>query len=90
MNETSSRQIDLQAAAQQVMIENGFEPEFSPQVQQELEKLKAHPPKVESTPNICDLRNLLWSSIDNDTSRDLDQAEAAEQLSSCQMEQRKS
>jgi VacB/RNase II family 3'-5' exoribonuclease len=80
MNETPSRQIDLQAAAKQVMIENGFEPEFSPRVQQELEKLKAHPPKIESNPNIRDLRNLLWSSIDNDTSRDLDQAEVAEQL----------
>jgi exoribonuclease-2 len=62
------------------MIENGFEPEFSPQVQQELEKLKAHAPKIESSPNIRDLRNLLWSSIDNDTSRDLDQAEVAERL----------
>jgi exoribonuclease-2 len=62
------------------MIENGFEPEFSPQVQQELEKLQAHAPKIESSPNIRDLRNLLWSSIDNDTSRDLDQAEVAERL----------
>jgi exoribonuclease R len=80
MNDTPSRQIDLQEAAKQVMIENRFEPEFSPQVQQELEKLKAHPPKIESSPNIHDLRNLLWSSIDNDASRDLDQAEVAERL----------
>jgi VacB/RNase II family 3'-5' exoribonuclease len=76
MNDTPSRRIDLQAAAVQVMIENGFEPEFSPQVQQELEELKAHPP----SPNFRDLRNLVWSSIDNDTSRDLDQAEVAERL----------
>src|ERR1700674_4203300 len=80
MNDTPFRRIDLQAAAKQVMIENGFEPEFSPHVQQELEELKAHAPKVEPTPNIRDLRNLLWSSIDNDTSRDLDQAEVAERL----------
>lgn len=80
MNDTPFRRIDLKAAASQVMIENGFEPEFSPQVQQELEELRAHPPKVEPSPNIRDLRNLPWSSIDNDTSRDLDQAEVAERL----------
>ena len=80
MNDTLFRQIDLKATAKQVMIENGFDPEFSSQVQQELEELKAHPPKVEPSPNIRDLRNLLWSSIDNDTSRDLDQAEVAERL----------
>jgi exoribonuclease-2 len=80
MNDTPFRRIDLRAAAKQVMIENGLEPEFSPQVQQELEELKAHPPTVASSPNIRDLRNLPWSSIDNDTSRDLDQAEVAERL----------
>ena len=62
------------------MLDNGFEPEFSPQVQQELEELKAHPPQVAPSANIRDLRNLLWSSIDNDTSRDLDQVEVAERL----------
>jgi VacB/RNase II family 3'-5' exoribonuclease len=80
MNDTPSRRIDLQAAAKQVMIENGFEPEFPPQVQMELEELKAHSPKVEPSPSIRDLRSLLWSSIDNETSRDLDQAEVAERL----------
>jgi VacB/RNase II family 3'-5' exoribonuclease len=80
MSDTPLRGIDLKAAAKQVMIENGFESEFPPQVQQELEELKAHPPKVATGPNIRDLRNLLWSSIDNDTSRDLDQAEVAERL----------
>ena len=80
MNDTPPRQIDLQAAAKQAMIENGFEPEFPPQVQQQLTELKVHPPQVAPNANIRDLRNLLWSSIDNDTSRDLDQAEVAERL----------
>src|SRR6202521_6077237 len=80
MSDSPFRRIDLQAAAKRVMTENGFEPEFSPEVQQELEELKAHPPKVAPSPDIRDLRNLPWSSIDNDTSRDLDQAEVAERL----------
>ena len=80
MNNTPLRQIDLKAAAKQVMVENGFEPEFSLQVQRELEELRAHPPTIAPSPTIRDLRNLLWSSIDNDTSRDLDQAEVAERL----------
>lgn len=80
MNDTSFHRTDFQAAVKQIMIEHGFEPEFPPQVQQELEELKAHPPKVEPSPEIRDLRNLLWSSVDNDTSRDLDQAEVAERL----------
>jgi exoribonuclease-2 len=85
LSDTLSKQIDLKAVAKQVMIENGFEPEFPQEIQQELEELKAHPPKVEPNPNIRDLRNLLWSSIDNDTSRDLDQAEVAVRLPNGEM-----
>jgi VacB/RNase II family 3'-5' exoribonuclease len=80
MNDTPVRQIDLQAVAKQIMLDNGFEPDFPPHVQQELEELKTHLPQVAPSANIRDLRNLLWSSIDNDTSRDLDQAEVAELL----------
>ena len=80
MNTTPIRNVDLQAMAKQAMLENGFEPEFPPQVQQQLDELKAHPPQVAPSANIRDLRNLLWSSIDNDTSRDLDQIEAAERM----------
>jgi exoribonuclease-2 len=63
------------------MLENGFEPEFPPGVQQQLAQLASHPPEIAPSATIRDLRNLLWSSIDNDTSRDLDQVEVAQHMS---------
>ena len=62
------------------MLENGFEPEYPPEVHQQVADLKSHPPKIEAGGDIRDLRSLLWSSIDNDTSKDLDQIEVAERL----------
>ncbi len=59
--------VDLSAIANQIMIEHGFEPEFSPEVRQQVEALAANPPTVASNGEIRDLRGLLWSSIDNDT-----------------------
>jgi exoribonuclease R len=66
---------DLNAAAFQTVIDNGFHPQFPPEVEAELKDSQAV-----TTPGAVDLRGLLWSSIDNDTSRDLDQIEVAEQL----------
>lgn len=63
------------------MLEHGFQPDFPPDVPQQLAQLKAHPPNIAPGGNIRDLRTLLWSSIDNDTSRDLDQVEVAERMS---------
>jgi len=59
---------------------HGFQPDFPPTVLQQLTDLRAHPPQIASGKDVRDLRNLLWSSIDNDTSRDLDQIEVAERL----------
>lgn len=73
-------QIDLQAVAKQVMHEKGFEPDFPPEIQQQLAELRAHPPRVVPDANVRNLRDLLWSSIDNDTSKDLDQIEVVERL----------
>jgi VacB/RNase II family 3'-5' exoribonuclease len=70
--------LDLQVIAKQVMQQRGFQPDFPPQVPQQLADLKAHPPQIAPTGDIRDLRNLPWSSIDNDTSRDLDQIEVAD------------
>ncbi len=63
------------------MRQHGFEPDFSPGVQQQLMELRAHPPAITAGGAVRDLRSQLWSSIDNDTSRDLDQIEVAERLS---------
>ncbi|MBI3803331.1 MAG: RNB domain-containing ribonuclease [Nitrospirae bacterium] len=67
----------LQRIADQAMIERGLLPDFSPQALAELRHLQA--PVGPAAPR--DLRHLLWCSIDNDDSRDLDQLTVAEALS---------
>jgi VacB/RNase II family 3'-5' exoribonuclease len=73
-------QTNLQEAARRVTLENGFEPDLQPGVSQQLADLQRHPPLAAPRADLRDLRQLLWSSIDNDTSRDLDQIEVAERL----------
>ncbi len=80
MNNSRPSSLNLQAMARQVMLAHGFEPDFPPGTQQQLADISAHPPQLAPTDKVRDLRGLLWSSIDNDTSRDLDQIEAAERL----------
>jgi VacB/RNase II family 3'-5' exoribonuclease len=75
-----SAHVNLQAAAQRVMLENGFELDAQPGASQQLADLARRPPLVAPGGDVRDLRGLLWSSIDNDTSRDLDQIEVAERL----------
>src|SRR5881227_645389 len=78
MPDSNPSHLDLQATAKEVMQEHGFEPDFPPGVSEQLAELRNHPPQVAAVGDVRDLRNLLWSSIDNDTSRDLDPIEAAE------------
>src|SRR5207302_1462226 len=68
--------IDFLQTAKRVMREHGFDPEFGPDVLAQAGSAK----EPASTAGLRDLRDLLWSSIDNDESRDLDQVEVAEQL----------
>ncbi len=56
------------------MIDHGFEPDFPPEAEHQL----ATHPSAAPTESLRDLTALLWSSIDNDDSRDLDQIEWAE------------
>ena len=75
---------NLVAAAHAAMIEHGFHPDFPAAAAAELAAIRTKTdlptgPDIRDS-HIKDLRSLLWSSIDNDTSKDLDQIEWAEQL----------
>ncbi|MGD0498567.1 MAG: RNB domain-containing ribonuclease [Bryobacteraceae bacterium] len=70
---------DLFAIARQEMIDEGFDPDFPPGVDAQLAAIQARPASAPEG-EVRDLRSLAWSSIDNDSSRDLDQIEAAERV----------
>ena len=75
-NRTSS--FDLWAIAHDEMLKRGLLPDFSPAVIAET-KLITQAASA-SGAAIRDLRGLLWASIDNDDSRDLDQLSVAEPM----------
>src|ERR1700744_1334274 len=70
----------LMNVARQAMTNNGLQPDFSEAALKQLASITA--PASESGADIRDLRRLLWASIDNDTSRDLDQLTVADEASS--------
>ena len=78
----------LSKIAHRVMLERGFLPDFSSAALAELEQIQRSAAKapnvsggVDSTyAAIRDMRSLLWASIDNDDSRDLDQLTVAEAM----------
>jgi exoribonuclease-2 len=76
----SSDSLNLIAIAHQAMLGAGFVPDTPPSVLDELQSLPTKSQPVASDPSARDLRSLLWSSIDDRKSRDLDQVEYAEEL----------
>ena len=68
---------DLKGAARRAVLDAGFEPELDSAAKAQLDKISGPAPVV---PDIKDLRDKPWSSIDNKESRDLDQIEYAEKL----------
>jgi len=76
LNDHHSSPLNLLEIARNTMIHEGFDPDFPASVQAELAKLDSVNPFQTTQPR--DLRQMLWSSIDNSDSRDLDQVEYAE------------
>src|SRR5664280_345177 len=81
MTDTDDRQHRsiLQRIAHRAMLERGLVPDFPVQALTELDGI--HGPATRAEESTRDLRNLLWCSIDNDDSRDLDQLTVAESMS---------
>jgi exoribonuclease II len=78
MSPGTDRQNELNAIARRAMRAHGLEPDFPPAALAQLRAIGA--PGLAAGPEVRDLRSLLWCSIDNDDSRDLDQLSVAEVL----------
>lgn len=70
---------DLQRIARRAMLDRGLVPDFTAAQMAEAHGLE--PGLGASDPQTRDLRALLWASIDNDESRDLDQLTVAQPVS---------
>jgi exoribonuclease II len=69
---------ELQRVARNAMLERGLQPDFAQVALKQLEAIAG--PAVSNGANLRDLRSLLWCSIDNDDSTDLDQLSVSEDL----------
>jgi exoribonuclease-2 len=79
MNTTGDQhRATLQTIARRVMLERGLLPDFSAEALTELGGIQG--PATMNGGQVRDLRRLLWASIDNDDSRDLDQLTVAEAM----------
>ena len=71
-----SHRTDLKNIARRAMIERGLLPDFSAAAMAELARVQTA--ATDGHSDMRDLTGLLWASIDNDDSRDLDQLTVAE------------
>ncbi|MEQ1792318.1 MAG: ribonuclease catalytic domain-containing protein, partial [Nitrospiraceae bacterium] len=71
-----SHRTDLRSIARRAMVERDLLPDFSSAAMAELSRIQTA--ATDSHANLRDLTGLLWASIDNDDSRDLDQLTVAE------------
>src|SRR4030088_413021 len=79
----STTTFDLVASASAEMIREGFHPDFPDGTEAQVAEIRASLGAATGASNgkgAQDMSALLWSSIDNDTSRDLDQIEVAERV----------
>jgi exoribonuclease II len=77
MTLTAAQSDELKRLAGDAMRAHGLVPDLPPAA---VAQANAAAPASESGPEIRDLRSLLWSSIDNDDSLDLDQIEVADPI----------
>ena len=75
---TASSRNQLRSIARRAMLERDLLPDFSAAVVAETGSIASAAAATDSS--LRDLRHLLWASIDNDDSLDLDQLSVAEQL----------
>jgi exoribonuclease II len=78
MSQPSQGPFDLKSLARRAMLEHGLEPDLPAAAAAQLRTITG--PAMEHGPQIRDQRALLWCSIDNDDSRDLDQLSVAQPL----------
>ncbi len=76
MHSTTTPPFDLAAAARSEMVHEGFSFGEAPGGDEQLAAIRSSLTKIAE--GVKDLTSLPWSSIDNDTSKDLDQIEYAE------------
>jgi len=76
-NDSAEHRSLLRRIARRAMTARGLEPDFPPAVLSEVDRIDRAPLPASGA---RDLRGLLWASIDNDDSRDLDQLSVCEAL----------